>query len=60
MAGMLSELLGAGLLGSPVARERLRHADLDALAPALRRAVACGAWTVARAGAAAPTRTDLT
>jgi fructokinase len=59
MAGLLSGLLDAGLLGSPQARERLRSTDLDELAPALRRAVACAAWTVSRAGAAAPTRADL-
>ncbi|GGK66000.1 carbohydrate kinase family protein [Ornithinimicrobium pekingense] len=59
MAGLLSGLLDAGLLGSPEARVRLRQVDPDAVAPALHRAVACGAWTVARAGAAAPTRADL-
>lgn len=59
MAGLLSGLLDAGLLGSPEARERLREADLDDVAPALRRALACASWTVARAGAAAPTRTNL-
>lgn len=59
MAGLLSGLLDAGLLGSVEARERLRHADLEDIAPALERAVACASWTVARAGAAAPTRADL-
>lgn len=59
MAGLLSGLLDAGLLGSCEARQRLRGTDLEELAPALRRAVACAAWTVARAGAAAPTRADL-
>ena len=60
MAGLLSGLLDAGLLGSPEARERLRRADLEEVSDALRRAVACASWTVARAGAAAPTRADLT
>ncbi|SOC57785.1 carbohydrate kinase family protein [Ornithinimicrobium cerasi] len=59
MAGLLSGLLDAGLLGSAQARERLRAADLADVEEALRRAVACASWTVARAGAAAPTRTDL-
>lgn len=59
MAGLLSGLLDAGLLGPGDARARLRRADLEDVAPALRRAVACAAWTVARAGAAAPTRADL-
>ncbi|GAA1171386.1 carbohydrate kinase [Ornithinimicrobium humiphilum] len=59
MAGLLSGLLDADLLGSPEARARLRSADLEDVAPAVRRAVACAAWTVARPGAAAPTRADL-
>lgn len=59
MAGLLSGLLDAGLLGSAEARERLLRADLDDVTGALRRAVACATWTVARAGAAAPTRSDL-
>jgi fructokinase len=59
MAGLLSGLVDAGLLGSADARERLRGADLDDLEPALERAVACASWTVARAGAAAPTRANL-
>lgn len=59
MAGLLSGLLDAGLLGSAQARERLRAADLDDVAPALLRAVSCASWTVARAGAAAPTRADV-
>lgn len=60
MAGLVSGLLDAGLLGSPEARERLRAAGLDDVADGLHRAVACATWTVARAGAAAPTRTDIT
>lgn len=60
MAGLLSGLLDAGLLGSPEARERLHRADLDDVEDALRRAVSCASWTVSRAGAAAPTRADLT
>jgi fructokinase len=59
MAGLLSGLLDAGLLGSAAARDRLRRTDLDDVAPALRRAVDCATWTVGRAGAAAPTRADL-
>lgn len=59
MAGLLSGLLDAGLLGSAQARESLAHADLPEVAGALRRAVDCASWTVARAGAAAPTRADL-
>ncbi|MFK5584608.1 MULTISPECIES: carbohydrate kinase family protein [unclassified Serinicoccus] len=59
MSGLLSGLLDADLLGSPDARTRLARADLEDIAPALERAVACAGWTVARAGAAAPTREDL-
>lgn len=59
MSGLLSGLLDAGLLGSPEARDRLARAELEDIAPALERAVACAGWTVARAGAAAPTRADL-
>ena len=59
MAGLLSGLLEAGLLGSPEARRRLARADLTTLSPALHRARSTAAWTVARAGAAAPTRADL-
>lgn len=59
MAGLLSGLLDAALLGSTEARERLRAAAPEDLVPALQRATACAAWTVARAGAAAPTRTDI-
>lgn len=59
MAGLVSGLLDAGLLGSAEARERLRGADLDDVADGLRRAVACATWTVARPGATAPTRSDI-
>lgn len=59
MAGLLSGLLDAGLLGSAQARDRLRVADQDAVLAAVDRAVATASWTVGRAGAAAPTRTDL-
>lgn len=56
MAGLLSGLLDAGLLG--------RHGtpaggDLAGVGPALDRALACASWTVQRAGAASPTRADL-
>lgn len=59
MAGLLSGLRDAGLLGGPQARARLRRADLAAVRPAIGRGVACSAWTVQRAGAAAPARHDL-
>lgn len=59
MAGLLSGLLDAGLLGSAQARERLRRADLDDVVGALERAGATASYTVGRAGAAAPAREDL-
>ncbi|MCK0111005.1 carbohydrate kinase [Ornithinimicrobium sp. F0845] len=59
MAGLLSGLLDAGYLGDPGARGRLRTAGLRDILPAVERAAACAHWTIERAGAAAPTRSDL-
>ncbi len=59
MAGLVSGLLDAGLLGGRQAREALRRARIDDIRPALRRATACGNVTVSRAGANPPTRADL-
>ncbi|MDN5789808.1 MAG: PfkB family carbohydrate kinase [Micrococcales bacterium] len=59
MAGLLSGLLDAGLLGGAQARHRLAAASLDDVTPAVLRALATGALTVARPGAHAPHRVDL-
>jgi fructokinase len=59
MAGLLSGLLDAGLLGSVQARERLRSASLADVRPAVDRALACAAITVSRAGANPPRRAEL-
>lgn len=59
MAGMLSGLLDAGLLGGADARKRLRMADWAQIEPAISRALACAAITVARAGANPPRRDEL-
>lgn len=59
MAGLISGLLDAGLLGSLAARERLRSAALDEVRPAVERAVRTGGITVSRAGAYAPRRSEL-
>lgn len=59
MAGLLSALLDAGLAGPPAARQALRQADVHDFTTAVRRAIATAAYTVQRAGAAAPTRADL-
>jgi fructokinase len=54
MAGLLSGLLEAGLVGGPPARERLRSASLADVRPAVDRGLACAAITVSRAGANPP------
>ncbi|WP_040159599.1 carbohydrate kinase family protein [Mobilicoccus massiliensis] len=59
MAGLISGLLDAGLLGSADARAALAAADLDAIMPAVTRANVCAAVTVSRAGANPPTRAEL-
>jgi fructokinase len=59
MAGLLSGLLEAGLVGSLEARERLRAATLAEVRPAIDRALACAAITVSRPGADPPHLTDL-
>lgn len=59
MAGLVSGLLDAGLLGGPEARGRLADADLDAVADAVDRAMCTSAITVVHAGAYAPTRDEL-
>ena len=60
MAGLLSGLLEASLLGGIQARERLRSASLADVRPAVDRALACASITVSRAGAAPPYLADLT
>ncbi len=60
MAGLVSGLLDAGLLGEPAARERLTEATVDDVAGAVSRALATSAVTVGRAGAYAPTRDEIT
>lgn len=59
MSGLISGLLDAGLLGSIEARDRLAAASWDEIEPAVRRALACAAITVSRAGANPPTRAEL-
>jgi fructokinase len=59
MAGLVSGLLDAGLLGGIAARERLRSASLADVRPAVERALACAAITVSRAGADPPHLADL-
>jgi len=59
MAGLLSGLLDAGLLGGIHGRERLKSASLADVLPAADRALGCAAITVSRAGANPPYRAEL-
>lgn len=59
MAGLISGLIDEGLLGSVEARARLAAADLGTVERAVARGIATASYTVARAGAASPTRADL-
>jgi fructokinase len=59
MAGLVSGLVVAGLLGDPGARERLRRATLEEVRPAIERGLATSAVTVGRAGAYAPALDEL-
>ena len=59
MAGLLSRLLDAGLLGGPETRPRLRRARGAVVTAAISRGIEASALTVGRAGAFAPTRADL-
>jgi fructokinase len=59
MAGLLSGLLDAGLLGTLEARDRLATAGHDDVRPAVERAVTTGGITVSKAGAYSPERSEL-
>jgi len=59
MAGLVSGLLDAGLLGGADARERLRAASLTDVASSIDRALATSGVTVRHAGAYAPTRQEI-
>ncbi|KXX58397.1 carbohydrate kinase family protein [Rhodococcus sp. LB1] len=59
MAGLLSGLLDAGLLGSAQARDRLAAVDWPDVQPALLRAIHTSALTVSRSGAYAPSRAEV-
>lgn len=59
MAGLVSGLLDADLLGSARARRRLRDAGWDDVEPALRRAAVTSGITVSQHGAYAPGRDEV-
>ena len=59
MAGLVSGLLDAGLLGGPVPASDCEPPALADVAPPIDRALATSGITVRRAGAYAPTREEL-
>jgi fructokinase len=59
MAGLVSGLLDAGLLGGPQARAALRAATEADVEPAITRALGTSGVTVRHAGAYSPTRDEL-
>jgi fructokinase len=59
MAGLLSGLVVAGLLGDPDARRRLGQATLDQVQPSIERGLATSGVTVGKAGAYAPSLDEL-
>lgn len=59
MAGLVSGLVAAGLLGDADARDRLATATLDDVRPAVERGLATSAVTVGKAGAYAPSLDEL-
>jgi len=59
MAGLVSGLLAAGLLGGVDARDRLARASLEDVRPAIERGLATSAVTVGKAGAYAPSLDEL-
>ena len=59
MAGLVSGLLDAGLLGGTAQRDALRSASLADVRPAVQRAISTGGITVGRAGAYSPGRDEL-
>jgi fructokinase len=59
MAGLVSGLVVAGLLGDPGARQRLHDATLEEVGHAIERGLATSGVTVGRAGAYAPSLDEL-
>lgn len=59
MAGLVSGLLDAGLLGARGGAAALAQAGTDRVLAAVQRGLGCAAVTIARAGAYPPTREEL-
>ena len=56
MAGLISGLVDAGLLGSAEAKQRLREASWDQILPAIHRGIITSGITILYQGAYSPTR----
>ena len=59
MAGLISGLLDADLLGSGEAKQRLREASWDQILPAIHRGIVTSGITILHAGAYSPTREEV-
>ena len=59
MAGLISGLLDAGMLGSAAAKQQLRQARLSDIQDALHRATITSGITVSKVGAYAPTQAEV-
>ena len=59
MAGLISGLVDADLLGSPEAKQRLREASWDQILPAIHRGIITSGITILYQGAYSPTRDEV-
>jgi len=59
MAGLISGLVDAGLLGSAEAKQRLREASWDQILPAIHRGIITSGITILYQGAYSPTREEV-
>lgn len=59
MAGLISGLVDAGLLGSAEAKQRLREASWDKILPAIHRGIITSGITILHQGAYSPTREEV-
>ena len=59
MAGLISGLLDADLLGSGEAKQRLREASWDQILPAIHRGIVTSGITILYEGAYSPTREEV-
>ena len=59
MAGLISGLVDADLLGSAEAKQRLREASWDQILPAIHRGIITSGITILYQGAYSPTREEV-